>query len=92
MPCALGVTAPSTQSIVLIVIQLMADSRRHNYQHQYYNLYARKNQPLIFGWRLFLHQFNQRFKHQPPYSSKSLLPPGKESHGKVLETSQRGRK
>ena len=44
MPCALGVTAPSTQSIVLIVIQLMADSRRHNYQHKYYNESVTKNQ------------------------------------------------
>ena len=44
MPCALGMTVPSTQSIVLIVIQLMADSRRHNYQHRYCTAFPPKNQ------------------------------------------------
>ena len=38
-------TVPSTQSIVLIVIQLMADSRRHNYQHRYYKPFLCESQP-----------------------------------------------
>ena len=54
MPCALGMTVPSTQSIVLIVIQLKADSRRHNYQHQYYNLSNPKSQPSFVVNLLFI--------------------------------------
>ena len=41
---------------------------------------------------LFFQQFNQPFNHQPPYSSKSLWLPCKESLCKVWGTSQRGRK
>ena len=49
MPCASGMTVPSTQSIVLIVIQLKADSRRHNYQHIHYTTSHPKNQDGIMG-------------------------------------------
>ena len=42
-------TVPSAQSIVLIDIQLMADSRRHKYQHKYFTEKKKKNQDGIMG-------------------------------------------